>query len=243
MAGIPQFLTVLLDFLLPPVCHICRSHISEPQHLHICPTCLEALTPVTSPCCPLCGVPFHANGTDHLCGNCILHPPHFDTAHAPYLYEGALRDLIHSFKYDHRMQRRQVLTLLMLTGTAPLLRCQSPDLIVPIPLHVSRLRERGFNQAALLGAQAARLLALPIALTALARVRSTVPQIELAAHERQVNVKDAFAVTQPVLIHGKNILLVDDVITTGSTMNECARILKKAGAAQVTALAIARAAH
>lgn len=120
---------------------------------------------------------------------------------------------------------------------------QSPHLIIPVPLHRSRLRERGFNQAVLLGSVLSHQLSLSIMTNVLGRTRPTEPQIELPAAERRLNVKGAFAVTRPDSVAGKRVLLLDDVMTTGSTMDECAKELKKAGAAAVIAVTIARTAR
>jgi ComF family protein len=116
-----------------------------------------------------------------------------------------------------------------------------PDLLVPVPLHPRRLRERGFNQAILLGTFLSRAWRIPLARTALARIRWTVPQIELDHRERAANVRGAFAVSHPEMVAGRRILLLDDVLTTGSTVAECARMLRKAKAAEVFVVAVARA--
>ncbi len=240
MASVKQFFTALLDVVLPPICHICRSFIPNSDELHICPDCRERLPLVASPLCPICGIPFIGVGNDHRCGACLTHPPHFDRARAPFLYEGAVRDLIHAFKYNRLTHLRFPLALLALEGID---NGGDPHLIVPVPLHRSRLRQRGFNQAVLLGAVLSRRLALPLLPDTLVRTRSTEPQINLSAQERRMNVNGAFAVTRPDRVAGKRILLLDDVMTTGSTMDECAKELKKAGAETVVAAMIARTAR
>lgn len=243
MSVVKQFIRALLDTILPPVCHMCRSFIPNAGTLHICPTCRDSLPLVSSPLCSVCGIPFTGTGNDHQCGACLLHPPHFDTARAHVLYEGPVRDLIHSFKYDRRTHLRYPLALLTLEGLGDFLAEQSPQLIVPVPLHRFRLRQRGFNQAVLLGNTLSRHLSLPLLPDALARTRHTEPQIKLAATERRSNVKGAFAVKKPDRIAGKRILLLDDIMTTGSTLDECAKELKNAGAEAVIAVTIARTAR
>lgn len=240
MHPVRQFFTALLDVILPPACHICNSFIPDAGKLHICPACHDRLPLVSSPLCSLCGIPFSGAGDDHHCGACITHPPHFDSARAHFLYEGPIRELIHAFKYSRNTQLRYPLALLALEGTGEVLAGHHFDLIVPVPLHHSRLRQRGFNQAVLLGRVLARHLSLPMLPDALARTRATEPQIELSAAERRANVKGAFSAKRPDRITGKRILLLDDVMTTGSTMDECARELKKAGAEAVIAVTIAR---
>jgi ComF family protein len=240
MASVKQLFNALLDVILPPICHICHSFIPNAGSLHICPSCRDRLPLVSSPLCSICGIPFAGTGNDHRCGTCLTHPPHFDSARAHFLYEGAIRDLIHSFKYNRLTHLRYPLALLTLEGMSEF---HDPHLIVPVPLHRSRLRQRGFNQAVLLGRVLSRQLSLPMLPDALVRTRQTEPQIELSATERRVNVKGAFSVKRPDHVAGKRILLLDDVMTTGSTMDECAKELKKAGAEVVIATAIARTAR
>lgn len=243
MSHVKQFLTALLDVILPPVCHICHSYIPNAAPLHICPTCFDLLPPVLSPLCPLCGIPFVGTGGDHRCGSCVVTPPHFDSALAGFLYEGPIRDLIHSFKYNQKTHLRKPLALLTLKGIHERVSGLNPDIIVPVPLHSSRLRQRGFNQAVLLGRLLSCHLNLPMLADALIRTRQTEPQIELSAAERRTNVKGAFAVKRSDAVIGKRVLLLDDIMTTGSTLDECAKELKKAGAKLVVAVTIARTAH
>lgn len=243
MFSVKQLFHALLDVILPPICHICHTFIPNAGTLHICQACRDNLPLVSSPLCPVCGIPFIGTGSDHRCGPCLTSPPHFDTARAHFLYEGPIRNLIHSFKYNQQTQLRNPLALLTLEGIDTFLTDQNPHLIVPVPLHRSRLRQRGFNQAVLLGRVISNHLSLPMIPNALVRIRPTEPQIDLSAAERRVNVKGAFTVFKPDHVAGKRILLLDDVMTTGSTMDECAKELKKAGADVVISATIARTAH
>lgn len=243
MNSVRQFIHGLLDVILPPVCHVCRSFIPNAGKPHICQTCRERLPLVLPPLCPVCGIPFIGAGSDHQCGACLARPPYFDAAMARFLYEGAIRDMIHSFKYNQQTHLRYPLALLTLEGMDRILAGHDPHLIVPVPLHRSRLRQRGFNQAVLLGRVLSRHLSLPMLPDTLARTRPTEPQIKLSATERRLNVKGAFAVNRPDMVVGKRILLLDDVMTTGSTMDECAKELKNAGAEAVIAATIARTAR
>ncbi len=243
MAVVKQLLNALLDVILPPLCHICHSFIPNAGRLHICPACLGGLPLVSSPICTICGIPFIGTGGDHRCGVCTLMPPHFDAARAHFLYEGAIRELIHTFKYNRNTPLRYPLALLTLEGMRRVLQDYDLNIIVPVPLHRLRLRQRSFNQAVLLGRVLSRDLGMPMVPDALVRTRATEPQIELSAAERRVNVKGAFAVKGAERIKGRKILLLDDVMTTGSTMDECAKELKKAGASVVIAVTIARTAR
>lgn len=240
MLPVKQFFTALLDVFLPPVCHICHDFIPDAGTLHICTACRERLPLVSSPICPCCGIPFTGAGDDHLCGACLTHQPHFDSARAGFLYEGAIRDLIHNFKYDYRTHLRYPLALLTLNGVSGIVADHEPHLIIPVPLHRSRLRQRGFNQAVLLGRVLSRHLKIAMLPDAIARTRRTEPQVDLSRAERRLNVKGAFTVCRPGLIAGKRILLLDDVMTTGSTIDECAKELKNAGAELVIGAAVAR---
>lgn len=195
---------------------------------------------MSSPICPKCGIPFSGAGEDHLCGSCLSFPPAFDRGRGAFLYEGAIRDLIHAFKYNQKIHLRYPLAMLTLQGISDFQKENELDIIIPVPLHRKRLRQRGFNQAVLLGQIMSRVLSLPMLPDAMTRVRYTEPQVELSSSERRLNVKGAFSVKDGSSVAGKRILLLDDVMTTGSTMDECSRELKKAGAANVTAITIAR---
>jgi len=235
--------SALLDFLFPPLCHICRSFIRDAGEIHICQICRDRLPLAMSPHCTICGIPFVGAGGDHICGHCLLHPPQYDCARAALLHEGVARDMIHAFKYQYKTHLRRPLALLLLEGVSGFVAVQKPDVIVPVPLHRSRLRNRGFNQAVLLGQLLSDRLSLPMLSNGLIRIRQTEPQIELSGEERKNNVKGAFAVGNSASIQGRRILLLDDVMTTGSTVNECAKELKKAGAVTVGVITVAHAAH
>lgn len=237
------FVRAVLDFLFPPLCHVCRSFIPDAGELHICSRCRERLPLVKPPLCTLCGIPFIGAGANHLCGECQIHPPHYERAMAHLLYEESARDLIHHFKYSHKTHLRRPLALLALEGLSEFITGQAPDIIIPVPLHRSRLRSRGFNQAVLLGELFSSRLSVPMLADGLTRTRQTEPQIDLSAEDRKNNVKGAFAVKKMGDISEKRILLLDDVMTTGSTVNECAKVLKKAGAASVVVVTVARTAR
>lgn len=196
---------------------------------------------VTRPLCPVCGVPFSGAGSDHCCGACLREAPSFDAARAAIIHQGPGRDLIHAFKYSARTHLRRPLGLLVVEQLTEFIDERKPDLIVPVPLHVRRLASRGFNQALLLGELLAREWQLPLERQALRRIRWTEPQINLAASQRRDNVRGAFLVAEPAVLSARRVLLVDDVFTTGSTVEECSRMLKKAGASEVLVVTVSRA--
>lgn len=239
--GYKLFLHTVLDFLFPPLCHVCRKFIPEAGHLHVCPTCRERMPSIVSPLCPVCGCPFIGAGDDHVCGACITSRHHFDAARAALAYEGASRDLIHAFKYGNKTHLRRPLALVTIEMLAEFVRMRAPNLIIPVPLHRKRLRSRGFNQAVLLGEIFSSHWKIPLERHNLRRVRWTEPQVSLSAGDRRANVKGAFSVQDPGRIEGRRVLLVDDVLTTGSTVEECALVLKAAGAVDVSVLTVARA--
>lgn len=237
----PTLLDSLLDLLFPPLCHLCRCHLPSAGELHLCPACFERLSLIRSPHCTICGIPFEGAGIDHRCGACCSAPPHFDSARAPYRYDGGIKELLHNFKYTPRPLLRKPLALLITNALTEHVRALAVDVIVPVPLHSKRLRQRGFNQAVLLGERLAAAWQIPMQRELLRRIRWTEPQVNLSAEERRVNVKGAFELHDRGDVAGRMVLLVDDVFTTGSTANECSRVLKAAGAREVHSVTVARA--
>lgn len=198
----------------------------------LCPDCAADLPRIKGPCCPRCALP---NATGETCGRCLTKPPHFDAARAVYRYDFPLDKLVQSFKYGHRLALGDYFGRQL----APLAATLDADLIVPLPLHDERLRQRGFNQALELARALARARRLPIDALSCRRTRNTPAQAGLAWRERVKNLRDAFACSAD--LSGARIILVDDVMTTGASLDECARTLKLHGAAAVTALVLARA--
>jgi ComF family protein len=237
-----MLLKAFLDILFPPLCHACKSFIPDAGAIHLCESCLAGSPAIASPHCTLCGLPFLTEGgTDHLCGGCIRNPPSFAAARAAVMFDGPVRDLIHRFKYGKKVQHCRPLGLLTARQLGEFVAASSADLIIPVPLHVKRLRERGFNQALLLTEALAKQWRLPLSRHNLRRIRWTEPQISLSALERKENVRGAFAVHDAAGVRNRRIILVDDVYTTGSTVAECSRTLRKAGAEAVFVATISRA--
>lgn len=217
---------------------------------YLCPACIRGMVAVESPICVCCGMPFKSRqGDDHPCGECIVSPKKFGIARAPLVYDQILTKVIHSFKYKGKIQLAAPLAELLQTTFRWFWDQESIDMIMPVPLHIKRLRKRGFNQAYLLvrnwntaaGQNGSKLSDLRIERDVLVRTVFTAPQSALGRAERAVNIKNAFTLVDPDKIIDKRILLVDDVYTTGATVDECARILLKFGARQVDVLTLARA--
>ena len=198
--------------------------------------------------CSLCGRPFpDASGDDHVCGLCLARPPQFTRAWSWAYYpreeaeEHPLRRAVHKFKYGRKVALGKPLGRLMARGCRDFLRDCDADLFLPVPLHPNRLRWRGFNQALLLARQVGRAYGVPADPFTLRRITETPPQTQLDEEQRRRNVRGAFALAPDRQVEGKKILLVDDIYTSGATVNECSRTLRRAGAAEVCVLTLARA--
>jgi ComF family protein len=245
MISLMSFLSYLVDIIYPLRCHLCGRffppHEDRPPPKQLCSDCRTALSPVTHPMCTICGLPFAPlTGRDHVCENCLRKTPWFDLARAPYLYTGRLMEAIHRFKYKSETHLISSLGPLLSTFAREWIHDFADLLTIPVPLHKRRLRARGFNQSLFLARVISRELATPLDYLSLIRTRHTRAQAGLSKEERRKNVRNAFSVLNSEIIEDKEILLVDDVFTTGHTLNECARTLKKSGARAVICLTLAR---
>jgi ComF family protein len=231
------------DLIFPPVCPICQTLFDEKgEDLTICPNCHKAIRPVRPPYCPRCGLPVPSgDGAGHLCGLCLKERWYFEVHRTSGLYEGALKEAIHRFKYGGAFPLVRVFGDLLQPTFHILSQDYPVDVMVPVPLHIRRLRERGFNQALLLVRELSKRTGIPYEERALKKIKDTPVQIALKKRERRKNLKGAFQVKDQGAIQGKAVLLVDDVYTTGATVNECSRALLQAGAERVAVLTVARA--
>ena len=232
--------TLLLVY--PPMCAGCSRALGPEDSTLFCPDCLTALDLISEPYCPLCGIPFVAEiTTSHLCGDCLGGAHSFDRARATGFYQGLIREVIHRFKYGGQTFLVKPLARMLVDSAKDLIRLHRIDTIMPVPLHYRRLRQRGFNQASLLARGLGSLLHIPVDYLSLKRTRWTDPQIGLSRNQRAANVKGAFSLKSREKIKGKGILLLDDVLTTGETVNQCVGVLKKdGGAREVVVLTVAR---
>ncbi len=228
-----------LNAVLPPRCLACGAIVDTPGRL--CGPCWRELDFIRAPQCAVCGLPFEIDtGPDALCGSCAAERPPFDRARAALRYGGVARDLVLAFKHGDRTYAAPGLARLMVDTAGELLA--STDVCVPVPLHRWRLARRRFNQAALLAqsiALASGIRAVPAALT---RVRQTPSQGGLSRQARERNVHGAFRSNPAAAksVSGLSVLLVDDVFTTGATVAECSRVLRRAGVRSVNVLTLAR---
>lgn len=238
----------LVDWLYPPRCRACADRILGRDARYFCDSCWKKLRLVNHPMCNLCGRPFpDSSGEDHLCGACIARPPHFSQARAWACYpreensEQPLRRVVQKFKYGRKVALGKPLGRLMAEGCHELLSAWAVDVVVPVPLHPNRLRWRGFNQSALLGRQLSLCYNVPLDAFGLRRISATLPQTQLTEEERRRNVRGAFELAPEHALQEKAVLLVDDVYTSGATVNECSRTLLKGGAKEVFVLTLAHA--
>lgn len=236
----------LLRFVLPAACTICQGPLGIGSRSVVCGACWGRIRILHPPFCPRCGRPFWGTATahppSHLCQGCRARPPQYLLARSAVIYErdDPLREFLLLFKYGRRITLGGHLGRLMAERAEDLFGHEAIDAVVPVPLHRTRERERGFNQADILARVLARRLRRPVLRKTVERIRSTPPQAG-KPRERARNVRGAFAVRRPEEIAGRSLLLVDDVLTTGATVNECAKVLMKAGARPVLVYTLARA--
>jgi ComF family protein len=234
-----RLVRLLLDALLPPLCLSCQTEVAEPGSL--CPACWSAVTFIGDPACARCGLPFELDaGGDAVCGECARRPPGYGRARSVLRYDDASRALVLRFKHADRLEGAGAFARWMARAGADLLK--DADLLVPVPLHRWRLLARRYNQAALLANAVGRLSGVRVEPTLLLRGRRTVPQGHLGHDARARNVKGAFRLAEGLRprLEGRRVVLVDDVLTSGATVEECARVLLRGGAASVDVLTLGR---
>jgi len=234
----------LKDLIYPNYCLVCKNKIPPAgQQQLICSGCWDLFEKNLPPFCARCGRHLDSQAIEkNTCPSCSKCKAnfYFDRAFSPCTYTGSIKKLIHEFKYSGKDYLGKPLGKLMQTFIRDYqLPIQHLDFIIPIPLHRSRQREREFNQAEILSQEVAREFDKQVLTDALIRVKRTQTQTELTFRERCQNVEESFAVTKPELIKDTNLLLIDDVLTTGATSNEAAKCLKSAGARKILLLTLA----
>lgn len=241
----------LFTVLFPSDCRICGASLIKISRLPVCQECLDAMRPISGGVCNICGerifssYAFADGEQQSLCGLCRRVEPVFARAAAYGSYQSGLRELIHLLKYGGVRPAASVLGRMLGEAIATL----EPSFavgsipVIPVPLHRTKLRQRGFNQAELIARAAVKGFnpaRLHLSAEVLERKRDTASQIGLTSHQRRENLRGAFGVAQPEIVKGREVLVVDDVYTTGATVSECARVLRRAGATKVWVATVAR---
>ena len=239
-----KILAALLAILYPQRCSSCATIIEEEEGF--CSHCFAHIQPITPPFCSCCGIPFATQeGPDHLCGQCLREPSPFRQARAWAYYQYGAGDVqplstaIQKFKYNRDLSIGKALA--QLAAAFYPFTSEQYDVIIPVPLHLERLRWRGFNQALLLSKAIGGVHNVAVNPFLLERIRPTVPQTQLTGKERRTNVQGAFIISSPDQVRDKRVVLVDDVYTSGATVSECAQTLTQAGAHLVDVFTLARA--
>lgn len=214
--------------LIQPACVLCEAKTHNT--LGICQDCWQDLPWQAQNCCSQCGLP----ATDHVCGHCISEPPFFDATQALFEYTYPIDALLQAYKYQHTLHLARLFAAISLKQRMS----NEVDCILPMPMHPARLQQRGFNQSLELAKRIAKLLHKPLATQHCQRIKNTPPQASLPLKARVKNIKNAFACDD--YFAGKHVAIVDDVMTSGASLNELAKTLKAAGAAKVTCWVVAR---
>ncbi len=242
----------LFAVLFPSNCRICDTPLVRISRLPVCQECLDAMCPISGGICTICGerifspYALSSSGGESRCGLCRRVEPAFVRATAYGSYESGLRELVHLLKYGGVRPAASVLGRMLAEAIAKL----EPELpsmavrLIPVPLHRTKLRQRGFNQAELIARAALKINPsrdrYRLCAGVLERKRDTTSQTGLTSHQRRENLRGAFGVVQPEAVKGREVLVVDDVYTTGATVSECARVLRRAGATRVWVATVAR---
>src|SRR2546423_5218503 len=238
--ALPRIVDAAASLFYPPTCAICSANIERSEY--VCGDCEARAPRVVAPFCAKCSEPFPGAITQTFsCANCQHRALHFHCAVAAYRSRGLVREVLHQFKYGKQRHLRHPIAKWLSESLSDARLCgRHFDVVVPVPLHPARERERGFNQAALIAelfATSARVPARPV----LERIRYTTTQTAYDRAERMENLHGAFRLRKKQDVRGLHVLLIDDVLTTGSTLSECARVLRAAGAVSVHAATAARA--
>ena len=239
---VPGLVRRTVRFFLPVHCSSCGSRLADDPISHFCSACWSAISLMPDARCDRCDRPFPSSiataySPNHVCQPCAERPPSYTKAWTLYPYTPPLRHAICLLKYQGKVSLAAPLAALMIARLPSL---HSIDVIMPVPLHSERLRQREFNQSLLLADYIGRHLEIPVAYTNLIRIAPTPAQTTLSRKSRLKNLRRAFVVRRPDAIVNRRILLIDDVFTTGTTVNECAKALRRSGSADIFVLTLGR---
>jgi competence protein ComFC len=240
-AKLRSWLDAVLGLIYPETCQLCKTARASARDGLVCGRCWSQVRFIRPPFCERCGLPFPGEISGAFeCANCREMELHFSSARSAVVAKTAVLEIIHRFKYSRALWFEPFLADLLRREAVPALRGGSWDLIIPVPLHPLKLREREFNQAERLARRLAGDLKIPLDARCLRRAAPTATQTRLNRSQRAANMKNAFAVQSGVRLDNRRIVLVDDVFTTGATTSACARALRAAGAADVCVWTVAR---
>ena len=241
VANLKTWLEAGLALIYPPVCQLCGERRAPAREGLVCSSCWSKVRFIQPPFCQRCGLPFEGNLTTPFeCANCRDLELHFCSARSAVAAAGVMLEAIHRYKYQRALWFEAFLADVFLRQAVPALRTERWDLIVPVPLHSTKRREREFNQAERMAGHLGRALVIPLNKTLLLRVVPTRTQTLLTRQQRAANVQRAFAPRRGRRLNGERVILVDDVFTTGATTNACARVLRDTGAGEVCVWTVAR---
>ncbi len=230
----------MLDLVFPRMCAVCGGDVGE-EPGHLCWDCLAQLPLIGAPYCAWCGDPVDGRVDQaYTCMYCGRNPPFFERARSAIRYRGVVRELLRDFKYHHAFWLKKDLVRILASCVTLDFSLDEVDVVASVPLYPPRERERAYNQAFLLAEGLAKELHKPLLKGGLRRIRPTATQTHLTARDRATNVRGAFGLRGAHRLEGRKVLLVDDVMTTGATVNECARTLKEGGAQCVFVVTVAR---
>jgi ComF family protein len=240
-APIENWLNVGLGFIYPEVCRLCEAEHATTKDGFVCSKCWTQVRFIRPPFCERCGLPFEGDITTTFeCTNCREIELHFSSARSAVVAKTAVLEVIHRYKYQRELWFEPFLADLLLREALPALRGQDWDLIVPVPLHSVKKREREFNQAERIAGHLSAAAKIPLNKDLLRRVTPTATQTLLTREQRAKNMRGAFAVRKDAQLDGEKIVLVDDVFTTGATTSACAKVLREAGSGDVCVWTVAR---
>ncbi len=238
-----RYINEVLDLIYPKICIFCKEKIPSSFENYLCEKCLKGLNKLNPPYCVSCGIPITVQIFGDViikCPECIASHYYFKRGYAASLYDGLIKECIHNFKYNSHTYLGNTLADIMTEFAFKNIHLNKIDCIVPVPLHWKKMRDRGFNQSAILGKTLSKRTGIYFCDKGLSRVKSMPAQVKLSRNERIKNLKGAFIVKEPKYFIDKKILLIDDVFTTGATMNECAKTLMDVGAREVYAFSLSR---
>ncbi len=236
-----EHLDVGLAFFYPEICQLCRTEPALPGDGYVCADCRSQVRFIQPPFCERCGLPYPGDiNTPFECANCREMELHFSSARSAVVAHDVVRETVHRYKYQRALWFEPFLAGLFLRQARPALPENDWDVIVPVPLHPVKLREREFNQAERLAIHLSGATGIPLNVNLLRRVRPTATQTLLTRQQRAANMRGAFTVRPPAGLDGERVVLVDDVFTTGATTSACAGALLAAGAGEVCVWTMAR---